>query len=203
MSFIEKDPRTDSWLSGITNWWGAVEYCNLIIQAFIGDIGVAIGTKGDENTSRSKIEPYIISMLVLTLITNAISSSLIVYRIWSISKESSRYRTNPSQDPSPKAIRVTVEAGLLYTTTMVVMTTLYLLGHNAYVPITRVIVQIIGITFNLVIIRSIRRPEEVYMVPCIRTMVTTEIIVTRDVHTVSDSDHSRDVEKESVKKDDW
>ncbi|KAG5650321.1 hypothetical protein H0H81_012618 [Sphagnurus paluster] len=223
-SIVYNDPRTSRKFSGIANWWGLTEFCNFVVQSFLGDailiyrcyvvwsrrkylVGPAmltsttgiicgisaaiLGTTAFHQTNSGKdLTPLITSMLVLTTVTNFSTSALIVYRIWNVRKESSRYRFTVSeshrQDPLVKAMRAIVEAGLLYSMSLLVMVILYSLGHHAQVPVSRMIVQIIGITFNLVITRTAYSRDESYatssiiIYPLRAVTINTEVLVARD-----------------------
>ncbi|KAG5636174.1 hypothetical protein H0H81_008924 [Sphagnurus paluster] len=109
------------------------------------------------NTSllnEEKLVPFITSMLTLTLVMNLLTTSLIVYRIWSIQR-SVKFRATVSSEKSPlwKAMRILIESGLLYTVSIVILFILYMASNNAQFGVSNSVVQIIGITFNLIITR--------------------------------------------------
>ena len=53
-------------------------------------------------------------------------------------------------------MRVLIESGLIYTTTILILFGTYLAGSNAILALSNAVVQIIGITFNLIIINTDR-----------------------------------------------
>ncbi|KAF9465691.1 hypothetical protein BDZ94DRAFT_296824 [Collybia nuda] len=136
---------------------------------------------------KADITPFFTSLLALTLAGNFISSALIVFRIWRVSKRSSPYKTNlGQQDPLSRAIRITIEAGLLYTASALVMLVTFAIGHNSHIILARLIVQIIGITFNLLITRTRQRDvlststATAPMIPLERLVIKTETYISRD-----------------------
>ncbi|KAF9039228.1 hypothetical protein BJ165DRAFT_374873 [Panaeolus papilionaceus] len=108
----------------------------------------------------SSLVPFITSMLCLTLVINVLTTSLIVHRIWKIRREV-RYRsTIHSQSPLTSVLIVLIESGLMYTCSIVILFALYMTSNNAQYGVSNAVVQIIGITFNL-IITSVDRGEAV------------------------------------------
>lgn len=101
------------------------------------------------------IKPFITGMLSLTLTTNLITTSLIVHRIWSIQREAI-YRSPQSiadRSPLDRVLRLMIESGLLYTSSIIILFGLFLSSNNGEFGVSNAVVQIIGITFNLIIVR--------------------------------------------------
>ncbi|KAG6867604.1 hypothetical protein C0993_000593 [Termitomyces sp. T159_Od127] len=94
----------------------------------------------------------------MAMSTNCVTSSLIVSRIWNVRRGSSRYRSFvvSQQDPLSRAIRITIEAGLIYSISLVALLIVYLTHHNSQFGVQRILIQIIAITFNLIIVHSER-----------------------------------------------
>ncbi|OCH94025.1 hypothetical protein OBBRIDRAFT_885108 [Obba rivulosa] len=97
------------------------------------------------------LTPFIGSALVLTVVLNIVTTTLIVLRIWRVSRGIRIYIVG--QQRLTYVMRIIVESGLLYTLSaiLVLMTSVfksnldYIAGHC--------FVQMIGISFNLVIVR--------------------------------------------------
>lgn len=86
------------------------------------------------------VTALVTSMLSLTLTSNFIASSFIVYRIWTVYRDSSPYRkVSYHLDPLTKALRVTIKAGLIYTVTLTVLLGTYVAGSSAQLPVSRVV----------------------------------------------------------------
>ncbi|KAH0577943.1 hypothetical protein H2248_007988 [Termitomyces sp. 'cryptogamus'] len=115
--------------------------------------------------------------------TNCITTSLIVSRISNVRRESARYRSFilQQQDPLSRAIRITVEAGLIYSISLIVLLIIYLTHHNSQFGVQRVLVQIIAITFNLIIIHSERRYDNPRDSASFRRFSQTPVVITKDV----------------------
>ena len=95
--------------------------------------------------------PFITSMLTLTLVTNIIVTSLIIHRIWT-AQLSTPYRQTEKSRLS-HVMRILIESGLIYTLSIIILFSVYLTSNNAQFAVSDAVVQIIGITFNLIIIR--------------------------------------------------
>lgn len=146
------------------------------------EAAVGVGT-----LDQSVIKPFITSMLVLTLATNMLTTGtqrfsrfpsphtnpppsplgLIVLRIWKVDTRVSQFRptashASPRAPPSPLArvMRVLIESGLIYTATILVLFGTYLAGSNAILALSNAVVQIIGVTFNLIIINTDRARKQ-------------------------------------------
>ncbi|KAG6908537.1 hypothetical protein DXG01_004308 [Tephrocybe rancida] len=100
------------------------------------------------------VVPFITGMLSLTLAMNLITTSLIIRRIWLIQR-AVKYQTSHVAEGRPlfKVMRVLIESGLMYTISIVVLVGLYIASNNGQFGVSDSVVQIIGITFNLIITR--------------------------------------------------
>ncbi|KAL0960480.1 hypothetical protein HGRIS_005522 [Hohenbuehelia grisea] len=127
--------------------WLATSACG----AMVCYLEVSIGTGA---LSQSRLKPFITSMLSLTLATTVITTSLIVRRIWKVESKISHFRSGDSSSPLNRVMRILVESGLIYTTTILILFGTYLANSNAILGISDSVVQIIGITFNLIIVNT-------------------------------------------------
>ncbi|KAF5371009.1 hypothetical protein D9615_009998 [Tricholomella constricta] len=131
--------------------------------------------------NRAMVGTLVTTVLSLSLASNFISSSLIVFRIWTIQKESMRYKIKSQDDPLRRAIRVTVEAGLLYTASMFVLLGIHITSGQAQYSVMRS-----GITFNMVISRTARQQADSQILSSLMTapahpmVINTEVVVLRD-----------------------
>lgn len=145
---------------------------------------IALTTYLSNNLGR--LTPLITTMLVVTLISNVITSSLIILRIWNVHKESARYKMNGLYSPLPRAMRVTIEAGILYTVSLIVLMGIYLDGGGAQHTVSRLIIQIVGVAFNLAISRTMPKYADSHIlsivpeVPPQPMMINKEVVVSRD-----------------------
>ncbi|KAJ3735992.1 hypothetical protein DFJ43DRAFT_1150788 [Lentinula guzmanii] len=97
--------------------------------------------------------PYIITVIVLTVCVNISVTSLIIWRIWSIISNAKKLFPSRTRSPLSDAIRILLDSGLIYTSSALVMLITYIVSNNASYLVSDCLVQIIGITFNLIIIR--------------------------------------------------
>ncbi|KAF5349941.1 hypothetical protein D9756_009069 [Leucocoprinus leucothites] len=101
----------------------------------------------------NKIVPFITSMLSFTLVTNLLTTSLMVYRIQKIRQRLKHRSDSTTYAPLTNVMRLLIESGLLYTSTIVILFILYMMSNNGQYGVSNAVVQIIGITFNLIITR--------------------------------------------------
>ncbi|KAJ3807041.1 hypothetical protein F5876DRAFT_25554, partial [Lentinula aff. lateritia] len=108
----------------------------------------------------STISPFITSMLSITLATTILTTTLIVYRLWNVQSHSQTFlqfqqerNRDWNSDPLARAMKVMIESGLLYTLSLVVLFAVFITSSNAELGVSDSVVQIIGITFNMIIIR--------------------------------------------------
>ncbi|EAU85143.1 hypothetical protein CC1G_08116 [Coprinopsis cinerea okayama7 len=100
-----------------------------------------------------------VTLLSLTLIMNVLTTGLIAYRIWTVYQKTSRNASLSLfkvDHPTPlgRILIVFIQSGLLYTTSVVVFFVLFVANHPAQVVMLNAIVQIIGITFNILIMNT-------------------------------------------------
>ncbi|TCD63102.1 hypothetical protein EIP91_006006 [Steccherinum ochraceum] len=116
----------------------------------------------------ARLTPWITSMLAITLTLNLLATGMIVLRIWAVERISSKsgLREFPqsyygSSGGSLKfAMLVIVESGAIYSGSVLVFFVSSLLHSNAQYIASHAVVPIIGITFNLIIIRLQTPPSQ-------------------------------------------
>ncbi|KAF9530720.1 hypothetical protein CPB83DRAFT_868422 [Crepidotus variabilis] len=115
-------------------------------------------TAGKLLNSKS-LEPFITSMLCLTLVTNILTTSfglaLIVLRIWGIRRNLTGTYTPNS--PLTNLLIVLIESGLMYTLSILILFGLYMASNNGQYGVSNA-----GITFNLIITSVDRKESESY-----------------------------------------
>ncbi|KAK0475551.1 hypothetical protein IW261DRAFT_1495008 [Armillaria novae-zelandiae] len=114
-------------------------------------------TLGDGSSiTDPRLFPLIITLQSLTLTTNVITTFLIVHRIWTIHSAIRRLVPSTKNHPLKNSLVVLIESASVYTASVAVLLIVYVLRSNADYVISDLIVQVIGITFNLIIIRFAR-----------------------------------------------
>jgi len=112
-------------------------------------IEVVIGTSSTDLFS-SSLAGWATSFFSISLAQNIITTCLIVYRIWRVNMDVARGPGSRSLWP---VISVILESGAIYSSTLLVLLATYASGSFAQYIALDMLVPIIGITFNLIIVR--------------------------------------------------
>ncbi|KAJ7037807.1 hypothetical protein C8F04DRAFT_1329070 [Mycena alexandri] len=118
-------------------------------------------------TGASSIKPLILSFWVLTIVQNILTSALLIFRIWRVDQQNTQFvyggtgsSDKKRQSQLRRVIRVILESGLLYTTMAFLSFVTFAVNSNSTYGVSDVHVQMVGITFNLIIFRADRRAVE-------------------------------------------
>ncbi|EKM60639.1 uncharacterized protein PHACADRAFT_246673 [Phanerochaete carnosa HHB-10118-sp] len=98
-----------------------------------------------------RVKPWLDTITACTLLVNVLVTSLIVWRIWRVRSKAAAATVHPHR--LSRLMRIILDSGLLYTVCVVIFFGTTLAGSNAQYGVSDVVVQVIGITFNLIIIR--------------------------------------------------
>ncbi|KIJ52201.1 hypothetical protein M422DRAFT_157182 [Sphaerobolus stellatus SS14] len=113
-----------------------------------------------------ELQPWITTFWSLTISLNIITTGLLISRIWRIEKandvlrQSIRTKITYRRSNLRQAMRNIMESGLLYTVTAFITFVVYLTNSNAVYPVSDTGIQVVGIAFNLIIIRVTYRERE-------------------------------------------
>lgn len=104
------------------------------------------------------LKPFLLSFLIITIVLNFLTTGIIVWRIWSINKETAPHVTQKTSHKVPRTrleqtIRIIIESGMLYTLFVIITFICELAGSNAIYGTSCTMIQVVGISFNLIIIR--------------------------------------------------
>ncbi|KAF9465690.1 hypothetical protein BDZ94DRAFT_296829 [Collybia nuda] len=137
--------------------------------------GVTVGAKTFHSTEHADIAPFVTALVAQTFATNFVTSSLIIGFFWNAHKKISAHNAQQqTSDPLTKITEAGVESGVLYTSSMLLLLIIYAAGsHTSQIPMSRIIVQVIAITFNLIITVGMRQ-EERFRVSVKRSLSQTE-----------------------------
>ncbi|TFK36547.1 hypothetical protein BDQ12DRAFT_576569, partial [Crucibulum laeve] len=104
--------------------------------------------------------PVCTAMWGVTIFLNVLATSLIVYRIWTVDRENNcnRQSLSPSHRPARKTglhitMKIIIESGLVYTLTSITVFISHLARSNALYITSAAHIMVIGIVFDLIIIR--------------------------------------------------
>ncbi|KAH8092474.1 hypothetical protein BXZ70DRAFT_1010791 [Cristinia sonorae] len=129
-----------------------------------------------------RVAPFIRTQFCLTLILNVIATSLIVFKIYRIQRNSADFlmtsmptSTDRVRGSLSRAMRIIIESGAIYTSATLVVFIIYLSGNNAQYAVANCVVQIIGIVFDLMIVRLYRdrSPAQTHDIATGHTVVLT------------------------------
>jgi len=132
--------------------WLGTTACGIMtvyVEATLDNTGQLLNSKS--------LIPFITSMLCLTLVTNVLTTTLIVLRIWGVQRNL-KGKQSYTNSPLSSLLIVLIESGLMYTLSIIILFGLYMASNNGQYGVSNAVVQIIGITFNL-IITSVDRKE--------------------------------------------
>ncbi|KAF8205928.1 hypothetical protein K438DRAFT_2014309 [Mycena galopus ATCC 62051] len=141
--------------------WTAIAVPVVLAVAGLACIGVTVFLEVTLPAASQFASPYkevVVSTWALTICINVITTSLILFRIWRVDRQNAGLISQSTVSPSRKgpyynAKRIIIESGLMYTTVATVTASVYISGSNAFAPLTGIDVQMIGIAFNLILIR--------------------------------------------------
>jgi len=126
------------------------------IIAWLGLLASAIGAQiaalsHTNDVFAVEIAHWITAVYSLTLGTNFISTSLLAYRIWSVSRQTSHHR---SSDVTTPVFRVAIESGVLYTLAVTVSLITYVTGSTGVYIMLDVVSPLMSIVFNMLILQA-------------------------------------------------
>ncbi|KAJ7320874.1 hypothetical protein DFH08DRAFT_388532 [Mycena albidolilacea] len=138
-------------------WWIAIVPAILLVGTLVTGIGVIYTftrvTPGNV-VFIAEVVPWVTSYVTMTLATNVVCTSLIALRIIR-----NRMSFSPvglarnSRDPLWTSLIIILESAALYSSALIVLIVLYLLGSNAQYVALDITVSSIGIAFVLIILR--------------------------------------------------
>ncbi|KAF8999416.1 hypothetical protein BDQ17DRAFT_1246613 [Cyathus striatus] len=133
-------------MPSIILWLGCI-FCKIQILS----IGAALQSLTSANES-PKLYPYKCGFWTLTVMLNISTTTLLMWRLWKVDRDSSHYRCYWNDESeggrSLRHVMISVlESGLLYTVTALVTCITFIMKSHAVYEI-----QIVGIAFNLIII---------------------------------------------------
>ncbi|KAG5643616.1 hypothetical protein DXG03_000583 [Asterophora parasitica] len=163
--FVNKNLNADQQFGGISQWWNLTAFGCFLAQVALGDS--ILVRHLSQCPSR---------VVVVALAQNVLTSSLIVFRLWAVQKESARYKMDRQNDRIGRAIRVTIDAGLPYTASLFV-----LLGFHIKAGQAQDVVMHAGVSFNLVICRIVRNDPDEEILSSIMTLPSRPMVIKKEV----------------------
>jgi len=135
----------------------------LWLATFVCQIGILVFLRrlGDGQVNSGDVLPWGLAFWTFTICTNILTTSLIVWRIWGVEKQSRKLRSRgdsslQSQPESTltRALRNIVESGMIYTAASILELAAFTSQSTLNYPASALAFYSVGITFNLIIIRG-------------------------------------------------
>ncbi|KAF9009907.1 hypothetical protein BDQ17DRAFT_1421206 [Cyathus striatus] len=132
----------------------------LLCEIRILSVGAILRASTTANASL-ELFPYQCAFWALTVVLNISTTTLLIWRLWKVDRDSSRYRYQSDESGGGGTLRHVMisilESGLLYTITAFVTCITFVTKSPAVYVTTAFEIQVVGIAFNLIIIRAERR----------------------------------------------
>ncbi|RPD56565.1 hypothetical protein L226DRAFT_251866 [Lentinus tigrinus ALCF2SS1-7] len=129
-----------------------------LTETVCGCVGVSIEATlhTSATLNEARLVPYITTILSLTLAMTTMTTGLIVYRIMQVNNSVASHDITRvgGNLRLTRVVRILVESGLMYTTSVVVFFGTFLASNNAQYGVSEVVVQLIPISFTLILIRA-------------------------------------------------
>jgi len=175
----------------------------LPVLIWLADVACAIGilvnqakiSQGQVNSGNGV--DWGLSFFTLTISTNVVSTSLIVWRIWLVERQNKKFRPQNSTPNQPQstlthAMRNIVESGMVYTTCSILELAAFATGSTLNYPASALALQSVGITFNLILIRGAASGPKALESATSAIRLTSTAAVSRNTNTVGDTDTDDD-----------
>ncbi|XP_006463035.1 hypothetical protein AGABI2DRAFT_207725 [Agaricus bisporus var. bisporus H97] len=140
---------------------------------YLGGISMAVrliqveadpGTMREISVVSNQLRPWLLAFFAITAAQNALTTSVIIWRIWRVDSRSSVYFHSGSTVNQTrylrKVMRVIAESGAVYTLMVFLTFILCITGSNALYPMSDMTLQATGIAFNVILIRSPTRRDK-------------------------------------------
>ncbi|GLB42147.1 hypothetical protein LshimejAT787_1101620 [Lyophyllum shimeji] len=138
----------------IVLWFGSLA-CTAVSMYMQGVL-----TSGSSRVNGGTLFPVIIGFWSATIALNLYATTMIVIRIWRVVNETAMtHRLFPFCPVQPQSrlqniMRIIIESGLVYTLSTVIVFATLLSGSNSIFITSAAEIQVIGIAFNLILIRA-------------------------------------------------
>ncbi|KAH7926567.1 hypothetical protein BV22DRAFT_341940 [Leucogyrophana mollusca] len=135
-----------------------IMWCSVAITGFgcVYTLSKATTTAG--NIFAKETGTWITAFFATTLATNLLSTTLLAYRIWSVSRSTAYLRDK--QSSLVPVLRIILDAGLLYSVTLLTALLCFVSQNRGHYVVLDMIMPIISIAFYMVIIRiTISKPK--------------------------------------------
>lgn len=125
-----------------------IMWCGIVVFGAFGVYNFAHASSGNIFTNQNG--HFVATFMILTLVTNLLSSGLLTYRIWINERQVSEIRASKGKLP---LLRVLVDAAVLYSAALCSSIICFVLSNNGLYVMADLNVPIISIAFYMVFIR--------------------------------------------------
>ncbi|KXN84368.1 hypothetical protein AN958_12692 [Leucoagaricus sp. SymC.cos] len=123
-------------------------------------LGESTATSGNGISLNSgQLRPWFLAFYATTAAQNTLTTSILIWHIWRVERQRERLRnvTESTVDQTGhlrRVIRIIAESGATYTTFVVITLVVSATKSNALYPTADMTLQVAGIAFNAILIRS-------------------------------------------------
>jgi len=104
------------------------------------------------NFDEKHLVTFLTALSVLSMVQSLVTTSLIAFRILTIDRQVAQFRSSNRSKLRP-TIRIIIESGAVYTISLIIFLVVFLCSNNAQYALSDAIMMIIGIVFNMIIVR--------------------------------------------------
>ncbi|KAF9448966.1 hypothetical protein P691DRAFT_703990 [Macrolepiota fuliginosa MF-IS2] len=133
------------------------------------DVWVEPSTQKTIVLNSNQLLAWVLAFFAITAMQNILTTSILVWRIWRVEKETEKYIYNGSimvHQPRHlrRVMRVLAESGAFYSATAFTTFLVGVIRSNAVYPASDMALQAAGIAFNLILVRSSARRDQQFTV---------------------------------------
>ncbi|KAI0750584.1 hypothetical protein BC629DRAFT_1598842 [Irpex lacteus] len=143
-----------TWVVWQSDWrivlFPIVGWIGLLACSIANNIFLATASENPGDIFATQTGRFITAVYSMTLVTNLSATSLLAYRIWTINRTTTQWRTTDHLSP---VLRVVIESGALYSLTIIAAIITFALKSPGVYVILDMISPIISIVYNMIIIR--------------------------------------------------
>jgi len=116
---------------------------------------VAVESPFSETLVDQKIRPFFLAHSAIAIPLNVITTSLLLFPIWMVHRETTKqFSIQRKRTILTSTMRIVAESGILYTASALISFCTYVIDSNAFYIAVALQIQLMGIAFNLIIIRT-------------------------------------------------
>ncbi|KAI0750585.1 hypothetical protein BC629DRAFT_1556430 [Irpex lacteus] len=143
-----------TWVVWQSDWkvvlFPVIGWLGLLACSIANNVVLATASENPGDVFAQQTGRWITAVYSMTLVTNLSATSLLAYRIWTINRSTTQWRTTDRLSP---VLRVVIESGALYSLTIIAAIITFALKTPGVYVLLDMISPIISIVYNMIIIR--------------------------------------------------